>query len=274
MTERFVIFITLFSSYLFFASNTMASSSTPNQPNDQLSHEVTSSVIAIDIGHSVKKVGATSARGVGEFFFNQRIAKKLKKALQAEGFEQAFLINPEGKPIKLKERTALAAEKNAAVFVSIHHDSMQMQFLQEWQYEGKTLLYSERFQGYSLFISPQNKYAAANRQLADELGMEFLRAGFIPTLHHAMPIKGENRTLLDKDKGIYAFPELAVLRTATMPAILVECGIILNRDEELKLNDPAYQNRIVQVLVQGIKQFLINRTSNTNTAKDQKERQS
>lgn len=269
MPELFIVFITLLSSCLLFSSSVMANSSTPNQPNNSLSHEVKNSVIAIDIGHSVKKVGATSARGVGEFFFNQRLAKKLKKALQAEGFTHAFLINPEGKPIKLKERTALAAEKNAAVFVSIHHDSMQMQFLKEWQHEGKTLLHSEKFQGYSLFISPKNKYAVTNRQLANQIGTAFLEAGFTPTLHHAMPIKGENRTLLDKDKGIYAFPELAVLRTATMPAILVECGVILNRSEELKLNDPDYQDRIVHVLVRGIKQFLITSTSNINTAQDQ-----
>lgn len=251
-----VIFVTLFSYYIMFASTAIASSPNPSTTTSTTNNNIKSPVIAIDIGHSVQKVGATSARGVGEFFFNQRIAKKLQQALHNDGLTEAFLINPEGKPIKLKQRTAKAAEKNADVFVSIHHDSMQMQFLKEWQYEGKTLLHSEKFSGYSLFISPENQHAKANRRLADELGTAFLNADFTPTLHHAMPIKGENRELLDKSKGIYAFPELAVLRTATMPAILVECGIILNRDDELKLNDPAYQDRLVQALVNGIKQFL------------------
>jgi len=248
----FVIFMVLFSYYTLFVSTAIASSPNSSPTNNTIKNPV----IAIDIGHSVNKVGATSARGVGEFFFNQRIAKKLQQALHDDGLTGAFLINPEGKPIKLKQRTARAAEKNAAVFVSIHHDSMQMQFLNEWQYEGKTLLHSEKFSGYSLFISPENQQATVNRRLAEQLGTAFLNEGFTPTLHHAMPIKGENRELLDKSKGIYAFPELAVLRTATMPAILVECGIILNKDDELKLNDPAYQDRLVKALVKGIKQFL------------------
>jgi N-acetylmuramoyl-L-alanine amidase len=43
-------------------------------------------------------------------------------------------------------------------------------------------------------------------------------------LHHAEPVAGESRELIDRALGIYRYDELAVLRTATMPAVLFEAG--------------------------------------------------
>lgn len=222
------------------------------------------SVIAIDIGHSAKKVGASSARGIGEFKFNQTIAQKLLTQLHTYGFKNSFIINPEGRAIKLKQRTAIAHKKQAEVFISIHHDSMQPQFLSKWIYEGKTYRHGEKFKGYSLFISPQTAHKKANQRLATHIADHLLDQQLRPSLHHAMPIKGENRHLIDRQRGIYAFPELAVLRTATMPAILVECGIIINKDEELLLSDGAYQQKIAKSLADGIVTYLKNYNKNVD----------
>lgn len=213
-------------------------------------------VIAIDIGHTLKNHGSTSARGVGEFHFNQTIAKQLQATLIDQGYTQTLLINPEGKDIGLKERTQFALDHKADVFISIHHDSMQLQFLKKWNYKGKEYLHGEKFKGYSLFISQQTEHKANNLQLANAIGDSMLNSEFTPTLHHAMPIKGENRKLLDKEKGIYEFPELAVLRTAKMPAILVECGIIVNKEEELLLSSKDYQVKITAAIAKGIRVYL------------------
>jgi N-acetylmuramoyl-L-alanine amidase len=215
-------------------------------------------VIAIDIGHSAKKSGASSARGIGEFQFNQQIAQKLNTQLHAYGFKNSFIINPKGKNIKLKQRTAIAARNYADLFVSIHHDSMQPQFLSQWMYQGKQYRHGEKFKGYSLFISQKTAHKKANTRLAYHLADSLLNQQFIPSLHHAMPIKGEHRRLINRQRGIYAFPELAVLRTAKMPAILVECGVIINKDEELLLSDDAYQQKIAQSLADGIVAYLKN----------------
>jgi N-acetylmuramoyl-L-alanine amidase len=52
---------------------------------------------------------------------------------------------------------------------------------------------------------------------------------------------------------IWVFPpELAILRTATIPTVLVERGIIVNRDEELLISNAQYQDKVVNALVNGI----------------------
>jgi N-acetylmuramoyl-L-alanine amidase len=216
----------------------------------------TEAVIAIDIGHTLKRSGSTSARGVPEFQFNQSIALQLQKKLKEYGYKNTFVINKKGKNIKLKERTKYAHDNNADVFISIHHDSMQRQFLKQWKYRGKHYLHGEKFRGYSLFVSQKSKHKKANIILARSIADSMMKSNFVPTLHHAMPIKGEARKLIDKSKGIYDFPQLAVLRTSKVPAILVECGVIVNKDEELLLRKKEYQAKISESLAKGIIHYL------------------
>lgn len=215
-----------------------------------------SGVVAIDIGHTEKKAGATSARGESEFSFNKRIALKLHAVLVERGLTGSFVINADGGAIKLRERTAQAHKKKADLFVSIHHDSAQVRFLKKWTYKGKRYWHGEKFKGFSLFISDKTAQKKENLKLAESIGRKLLARKLVPTLHHAMPIKGENRALLNKSLGIYAYPTLAVLRTAKIPAVLVECGIIVNKDEELLLKSDVYQNTIARSLADGIIAYL------------------
>ena len=82
--------------------------------------------------------------------------------------------------------------------------------------------------------------------------------GLWPSLHHAEKIKGENREIVDTQRGIYRFDELAVLRSAPCPAVLIECGIIKNRSEELLLNQPFYQQKIITSVRKAISEFIGN----------------
>jgi hypothetical protein len=50
------------------------------------------------------------------------------------------------------------------------------------------------------------------------------KAGFAPTLHH---VARDSRTIINNERGIYAFDDLVVLKTARMPAVLLECGVIV-----------------------------------------------
>jgi N-acetylmuramoyl-L-alanine amidase len=62
---------------------------------------------------------------------------------------------------------------------------------------------------------------------------------------------GENRPFADEANGVHYFDNLAVLKTASTPALLFEAGVIVNREEELRMRDPAVRKRIVESIVAG-----------------------
>jgi N-acetylmuramoyl-L-alanine amidase len=83
-----------------------------------------------------------------------------------------------------------------------------------------------------------------------------LQSRFCPTLHHAETFRGGDKDLVDKTRGIYKYNNLVVLKEANMPAVLFECGIIKNRDEELQLGNRHYQDKLVAALFNAIKIFI------------------
>jgi N-acetylmuramoyl-L-alanine amidase len=197
--------------------------------------------VAVDIGHHRAAPGATSARGVPEFSFNAALARLVTDALRQQGVA-AVLLNPAGDPIELKQRPADAEAAGATLFLSIHHDSVQPQYLPE----------ADRFSGYGLFVSGKNPQFEQSRAAAEAVGDQLLKIGLAPSLHHAEPIPGENRPLLDERRGIYRYDDLVVLKYAAMPALLIEAGIIVNRRDEEILSDQAFRQRFAGAVAAGI----------------------
>lgn len=210
-------------------------------------------LIAVDVGHSLARAGATSAKGRPEFSFNRELALVVGEVLRARGF-RTRLIGDRGDADDLTARTAAAA--GADFFLSIHHDSVQPQYLEAWMVDGREQRRSDRFSGYSLFVSRKNAQPEASLVCAQAIG-EALRAdGQMPSLHHAEPIRGENRPLADATNGVYFFDDLIVLKTARSPAVLVEAGIILNPNDEEVLRQPQTQRRIAAALADGLQRCL------------------
>ncbi len=90
-------------------------------------------LVAVDVGHYLAEPGATSARGRPELAFNRDLAVEVAGALEAAGL-RARVIGANGDLTVLSRRTAAARE--ADLFVSIHHDSVQPHYLEEWEHEG------------------------------------------------------------------------------------------------------------------------------------------
>ena len=67
-------------------------------------------------------------------------------------------------------------------------------------------------------------------------------------MHHAEPIPGENRLFADRLNGVYYFDDLVVLKTATQPALLLEAGIIVNRTDEVTLQQPAVHAKLAAAI--------------------------
>ena len=206
--------------------------------------------VAIDIGHSSSSPGAISARGVPEYNFNRNMARLLLARLQRDPqFKGSFIINDTGEKMSLSSRPYLAESRGADIFLSIHHDSVYPDQLSQWVYQGKLMDVCDEISGYGVFFSEKNGQPTQSHRLADLIGGEMRRAGLVPDLNHAG--RG-NKILLDRNKGVYIFNNLVVLKSAEIPAALVECGVIKNSQEEVKLCDPRQQQRIVEAIYRGV----------------------
>ena len=213
-------------------------------------------LVAIDVGHYAAEPGATSARGRPELEFNGELAALGRDALLARGV-RAMLIGADGDMAVLSRRTAAA--RGADLFLSVHHDSVQPHYLEEWVHDGETRRFSDRFAGYSLFVSRRNPELGTSLGCASAVGAAMRGAGFVPSLYHAEPIPGESKPFADRVNGVHYYDNLVVLHTATQPAVLFEAGVIVNRAEELTLRDPATRGRMAEAVADGVRSCLASR---------------
>jgi len=210
-------------------------------------------LVAVDVGHYLAEPGAMSARGRPELEFNRDLATELARALEARDV-RVKLIGADGDMGVLSRRTAAARE--AALFVSVHHDSVQPHYLEEWEHEGVMRQYSDRFAGFSLFVSRRNPDLQLSLACASSIGARLRTAGFAPSLYHAEPIPGESKPFADRENGVHYYQNLVVLHSASQPAVLLEAGVIVNRAEELVLRESATQRLIAAAVAEGVRRCL------------------
>src|SRR5574337_151210 len=139
------------------------------------------------------------------------------------------------------------AAPDAELFISIHHDSVNESELETWEWEGQRQTYSDRWRGYSLFVSRRNPYPEASLLCASTMGARLQREGFVPTDKNA-----RRHPWADQAETVHWYDNLMVLHQARQPAVLFEAGVIKNRDEELELANPARQARMAEALASGI----------------------
>ena len=211
--------------------------------------------VAIDIGHSKLDSGALSARGVPEYEFNQEVVRLLYTEMLHKGYTKSFTISHNNEDVALVTRADIANRREADLLLSIHHDSVQPRYLRQWTFNGKRYFYSDKYKGFSIFYSNKNGMPQKSLLFAGILGTEMLKEGFSPSLHHAEKIEGENRKLVDKNRGIYEYDDLIILKNAKMAAVLLECGIIVNRNEEEQLCDPTNRRKIVLAILRSLDSY-------------------
>ncbi len=210
--------------------------------------------VVLDVGHTAKSPGAKSARGVDEFEFNLRLARLIDQALRDAGFEKTVLMVTDGRANpSLYARVARANELSANLLLSIHHDAVPDRFVEKWEYNGKREGFSDRFKGHSIFVSEDNPDLKDSLQFASMLGQQLKTRGLQYTPHYTEKFMGRwQHPLLDADAGVYRYDALFVLKQTRMPAVLLEAGSIVNRDEELILASPERQQLISAAVVDAI----------------------
>jgi N-acetylmuramoyl-L-alanine amidase len=211
----------------------------------------------VDVGHTADVAGALSARGVPEYIFNLHLATEIENALRAAGFDKTVLmVTAEAPTAGLYKRAARANDLKADLLLSIHHDAVPDSFLQTWLVAGEVQHYYDRFPGHSLFISQQNGDRAGSLAYAHLLGMALKARGLTYTPHYTEAYMGHRqRELLDAQAGVYRYDQLIVLKETHMPAVLLEAGSIVNRDEELLLATPERQALVAGAVVEAVDAF-------------------
>ena len=219
-------------------------------------------IVVVDPGHGGEDPGAIGRRGTREKDIVLVIAKLLKGKLHDEASYRIALTRDEDFFVPLDQRVQRARRLRADLFVSLHADA----FIHPQANGSSVFALSERGA-----TSTAARWLANRENEADLIGGVNLgmKDGFLA------------RTLLDLSQtaqindslklGKLVLSELgefnrlhkasveqagfAVLKAPDIPSILVETAFISNPDEENKLRDPAYQNKIAGAVADGIRRY-------------------
>lgn len=205
---------------------------------------VTAAELALDVGHTLADLGATSARGRGEYHFNRALAPIVQQALETRGIA-VRPINYDGTIGSLSARPQAA--RGADFFLSLHHDSLPAHEQEIWVWNDQRLTYSDKYAGFSLHVSRRNPEAATSARCASSIGASMRMAGFVPTRHHF-----PKHPWADEENAVHWHDNLVVLHRTTLPAVLFEAGVIKHRDEELQLSDPERMARMADAIATGV----------------------
>ncbi len=218
--------------------------------------------VAIDAGHGGEDPGAIGARGTREKDVTLAIARRLKDHIDRLDNMRAVLIRDGDYFLPLHERVQRARRHQADLFVSIHADA----FFKPTARGSSVFVLSERGA-----TSAAAKWLAKKENEADLIGGvnidvkdAYLKQTLIDLVQTATIADSLKlgRAVLDELGGINTLHKphveqagFAVLKAPDIPSILVETAFISNPEEERKLNDDAYQDRIAAALANGIRRY-------------------
>ena len=244
-------------------TDTAAVASIPVQPAPQTPPDLPPSfgqavsafrTIAIDPGHGGDDEGVKSADGAKEKDLTLAIARRVKSAIEARLGLRVLLTRDEDRSVPVDERTSVANNNKADLFVSLHaNGSMRPAttgaqiFLAAFDKDAAQAASGggERvpaFGGGSREIElvpwdlAQTRHLDQSAALADLIEQQF---------HDRVPLSAH---------PIERAP-LRVLESANMPAVLIELGYLTNAEQAKLLTGDAFQNAVVQSLFDAIVKF-------------------
>ena len=219
--------------------------------------------IAIDAGHGGEDPGARGRRGTYEKNVTLTIARKLKTLIDVEPDMRALLTRDGDFFIPLEGRVEKARRVKADLFVSIHADA----FIKPHVRGSSVFALSERGA-----TSTAAQWLAKRENKADLIGgvnlgrkdryldMTIadlsLTAQISDSLKLGRAVLGELGGVNLLHKGNVEQAGFAVLKAHDIPSILVETAFISNPDEERRLNDAAYQEKIAHAILRGVKSYV------------------
>ena len=219
--------------------------------------------IMLDPGHGGEDPGAIGSRGSMEKHVTLSIARRLRERIENDPVMKAALTRDGDFFVPLQTRVQKARRARADLFVSIHADA----WIKPEARGSSVFVLSEK--GAS---SAAARYLAQKENEADKVGgVNFTVAD--PLLARTLMDLTQTATQNDSMKlGKSVLANLgsvnalhkpaveqagfAVLKAPDIPSILIETAFISNPEEEKRLNDEEYQDKLAEAIMRGIRQYL------------------
>jgi N-acetylmuramoyl-L-alanine amidase len=218
--------------------------------------------ITLDPGHGGEDPGAIGRGGSYEKNVTLAIAKRLKAKIDKEPNMRAVLTRNTDFFVPLRTRVQKARRTRSDLFVSIHADA----FVRPDANGSSVFVLSET--GAS---SSAARYLAQKENEADLIGGVNLDVKD-PVLARTLLDLSQTATINDSlklgkevlreigginrlHKGRVEQAGFAVLKAPDIPSILVETAFISNPKEEKRLNDKAYQDKMAEAILGGIRRY-------------------
>jgi N-acetylmuramoyl-L-alanine amidase len=212
--------------------------------------------VMLDPGHGGKDPGATGANGLREKDVVLAIGRMVRDRLRRDDAFDVGMTRDTDVFIPLEERTAMANEAHADIFVSLHINASPNR-----RAEGiSTYVLSRASDRYALEVAArENGVSVAKlstvKFIIDDLSTfgrkkESLRLA--KTVNDAIVRNVNGRFGRVTDLGLKQAP-FYVLVGARMTAVLVEASFITNLREEARLRDPDYLAAIADSVVEAIR---------------------
>ena len=215
----------------------------------------------MDAGHGGKDQGAKSASGIHEKNVNLAIARHVKTILVNRFKYRVVMTRKDDTFIPLKERSAIANNRNADLFVSIHANAAKRKSAHgiETYFLGTThnddaLAVAARENGELVqsVKDGQVQEILASLITTTKINDSSRLAG---TVQENLFRSTRKKFRALKNLGVKEGP-FYVLHGADMPSILVEVGFLTNRKESRMLSKPDYLYRLASSIAEGIHKYL------------------
>ncbi len=221
--------------------------------------------IVIDAGHGGHDSGAV-AGGKKEKDLVLMISKKLETQLKKHGYS-VYMTRENDRFLKLPERTKIADKKDAAVFISIHANSVPKEKHNKIQGVETFFLQNTRDARSQQIAARENKSVLkGTSELSKNVILNSVLSGPKIVQSNKLAIDVHRRIMTNlhsryngvKDGGVRHAP-FWVLVGASRPSILVEVGYISHPAERKRLFMPRYQELIAKGIAEGVDNYLENR---------------
>ena len=214
--------------------------------------------VALDPGHGGHDVGTFGPSGLYEKVVVLDVAQRLGALLEERQGTEVIYTRSDDSYVPLEERTRIANERKADLFLSIHANSSTNRSAAgvETYYLSLTtsktaLALAARENASSSSLVFDLSELLQKVALNDKIDESHEVASRLQTALYSFSAKGNAAA---RNRGVKKAP-FVVLIGASMPSVLAEIGFLTNSADEALLRKPEQRQKIAEALYQGIASY-------------------